>query len=214
MHIYEVSSAYEKNKNSLEIKRSTKGNIRIYTGKKTKNERWEVIGPVFQTEADAQQWLQQQAKELQRRKFLGKIVGGAALLSAIYLANKDQVSVVDEPPDSVVDKPPGWSPEGYKMQAILVPNIVDPLGKYWITAMRATDDKKFLVVATTRQGKSGISTAIRAYDCKNKKWTYLEDNGVKVNPPFKWGKVDEHDQGSIAAEIMKTACELYRNKKF
>ena len=71
---------------------------------------------------------------------------------------------------------------------------------YYITYLKRQSDG-ILIVGTTRVGPSGTSTAVRAIDCNNAKWKYLEDDGTKVNSPW-----SEFVRGSSAFQIAIYAC--------
>ena len=71
---------------------------------------------------------------------------------------------------------------------------------YHVTSLKKEGD--ILIVGSRRLGPSGISTAVRAIDCNNARWKYLEDDGVKVKDA-PWS---EFTAGSSAYLIALTAC--------
>jgi hypothetical protein len=83
----------------------------------------------------------------------------------------------------------------------LVPNILEKAVQYYITALKR--DGKYLLVKSERHGTSGKSTTVRAIDCNNAKWTYIEDDGVKVQPQW-----SEFVEGSSAYNIALAACVI------
>lgn len=96
---------------------------------------------------------------------------------------------------------------------IQVDGIRDPNASYYITGMQISTNGKFVLVSSRREGRMGISTTKRVIDCENSRWAYIEDNGVKIDAPYRWGRVDQYDRGSSAAEIMRIACSWYQQQK-
>jgi vacuolar-type H+-ATPase subunit H len=95
---------------------------------------------------------------------------------------------------------------------IQVRGISDPNARYFITGLKMSNNGKYVLVSSRREGRSGISTTVRLIDCENSRWTYVEDNGTRINPPYRWGTVDQYDRGSSAAEIMRIACDWYKQQ--
>jgi hypothetical protein len=120
-------------------------------------------------------------EEIDRRGFL-KGLGAAAATAAV-------------PAIAQAGSNKSWTGRA-KVGGTLEKNVV-----YYITYLKRQPDG-ILIAGTTRVGPSGNSTAVRAIDCNNAKWKYLEDDGNKVTG-MKWS---EFVGGSSAFQIAMWAC--------